>query len=142
MATEEKRSWIIGILAALGYCGYLVLVLVQAQGQPLVDVDYVPAMLWTIAGAIALSILLDLTTSLAAAEKSRRKDSRDREIGRFGESVGQAFLVIGGVGALLLAIFELGYFWIANLLYLCFALSAVLGSIAKIVGYRRGFQKW
>jgi len=50
--------------------------------------------------------------------------------------------VIGGVGALLLAIFELGYFWIANLLYLYFALSAVLGSIAKIVGYRRGFQKW
>ena len=37
---------------------------------------------------------------------------------------------------------EVGHFWIANAVYLCFVLSAVLGSVAKIVAYRRGFQPW
>ena len=32
--------------------------------------------------------------------------------------------------------------WIANVIYLCFTLSAVVGSVAKIVAYRRGFQSW
>jgi hypothetical protein len=37
---------------------------------------------------------------------------------------------------------EVDYFWIANVLYLCFTLSAVLSSIAKIFAYRRGFHPW
>ena len=41
-----------------------------------------------------------------------------------------------------MAMAELDYFWIANLIYLAFVLSAILGSVAKIVAYRRGFQPW
>jgi hypothetical protein len=33
-------------------------------------------------------------------------------------------------------------FWIANVIYLGFVLSAVLGSATKIAGYRGGFQTW
>ena len=46
------------------------------------------------------------------------------------------------IAALGLAMAELDYFWIANVIYLAFVLSSVLGSAAKIVGYRRGFQPW
>jgi putative Ca2+/H+ antiporter (TMEM165/GDT1 family) len=35
---------------------------------------------------------------------------------------------------------EVAHFWIANAVYLCFALSALLGSATKIIAYRRGFQ--
>ena len=37
-----------------------------------------------------------------------------------------------------LAMLEVAYFWIANAVYLAFFLSAVLGSVARIVAYRRG----
>jgi hypothetical protein len=56
--------------------------------------------------------------------------------------VGQAFLVLGGVAALLLSLAEGDHFWIANTLYLAFVLSAVIGSAARIVAYRRGLPEW
>ena len=59
-----------------------------------------------------------------------------------GETVGQAFVVIGGVSAMLLALFEFEYFWIANVIYLCFVLSAILSAIAKLVAYRSGMPRW
>ena len=71
-----------------------------------------------------------------------KKDQRDRQIYRFGEYVGQSFVVIGAVAAMLMAMFRFDYFWIANLIYLCFALSAILGTITKIVSYRRGLPAW
>jgi hypothetical protein len=33
-------------------------------------------------------------------------------------------------------------FWIANVIYLCFVLSAILGGIAKVVVYRRSVPQW
>ena len=66
----------------------------------------------------------------------------NREIYRFGEHIGQSFLVVGGVAALIMAMAEWDHFWIANVIYLAFVLSAILGSVAKIVAYRRGFQPW
>jgi hypothetical protein len=57
-------------------------------------------------------------------------------------SFGRSFVVVGGVAALLLAMTAADHFWIANVIYLTFVLSAVLGSVAKIVAYRRGFQPW
>jgi hypothetical protein len=71
-----------------------------------------------------------------------KKDQRDREIYRFGEYIGQSFVVIGGVTALLMAMAEWDHFWIANVIYLTFVLSAILGSVTKIIAYRRGFQPW
>jgi hypothetical protein len=41
-----------------------------------------------------------------------------------------------------MALAEWDRFWIANVIYLCFVLSAVVASAAKIFAYRRGFQSW
>ena len=96
MSFEEKSAWIMGVLAVAAYTTYLVIVLGLAQAAPLTEVDYVPALLWT----------------------------------------------IGAVAAMLMAMFRFDYFWIANLIYLCFVLSAILGTITKIVSYRRGLPSW
>ncbi|NYE94539.1 hypothetical protein FHU41_000760 [Psychromicrobium silvestre] len=142
MPYQEKNAWTLGILALVSYLSYLVIVLSMSTNTPLTEISYAPAMFWTIGGSILLSILVQILVGIFSPQDSGTKDQRDREIGRFGDYIGQAFLVIGGVGALLLAIFELGYFWIANLLYLAFVLSAILSSTAKIFAYRRGFQTW
>ncbi|GAA1714840.1 hypothetical protein GCM10009765_74690 [Fodinicola feengrottensis] len=139
MAYEEKRAWIMLVVTICGYATYLVLILGQTRTVPLTAVPYVAPMLWTIGGAIVVTVAFTIATAVIFPQDANKKDRRDREIGRFGEHVGQSFVVIGAVAALLLAITQVSYFWIANAVYLAFALSSILGSVARIFAYRRGF---
>ncbi len=138
MDTEEKSSWIQLILAIAAYGTYLVLLLGRLGDAPFPETPYVDLLLWTIGGSIVASIVLHIFF----APRLVKKDQRDREIGRFGEAMGHAFVVIGALGALVLALLDLEGFWIANVIYLCFVLSAILSSIAKIVAYRSGIPRW
>jgi len=142
MSALEKRAWIRLGAAIAAYATYLVLILIRDEGISLAEVSYVPALLWTIGGAIVVSIVLDILVSIVSPRDVGQADQRDREIARFGDTVGQSFVVIGGVAALLMALVELPYFWIANAVYLAFVLSAVLGGIARLVAYRRGLPQW
>jgi formate-dependent nitrite reductase membrane component NrfD len=142
MTHEEKRSWIMLAVSVIAYSAYVGIVLSRSDGQPLASTGYVTPLLCTIGAAIGATILLDIAVDIARPRTTREKDVRDREIGRFGESMGQAFVVIGAVAALLMALAEWDWFWIANVIYLCFVLSAVLSSTAKIVAYRGGLPQW
>ena len=139
---EEKRAWIMLVVSAVAYATYVIIVVGWAEGRPLVAVPYAAALLWTVGGAIAASIAAEIGIGVVAPRASRAKDVRDREIGRLGEHVGQSFVIVGAVAAMLMAMAGWDRFWIANAIYLCFVLSAVLGSIAKVVMYRRGLPQW
>ncbi|MFI6097991.1 hypothetical protein ACIA8G_20730 [Lentzea sp. NPDC051213] len=138
MAFEEKRAWAMAIIAVVGYAAYVLVILSRVDGWPLTDVPYADAALWTIGIGIVAGIVSGIWTGIASRNDGLQVDERDREIGRFGDHIGQSFVAIGGVSAMVLAIAEADHFWIANVLYLCFVLSAVLGSLAKIMAYRRG----
>ncbi|MFD5826696.1 hypothetical protein [Lentzea sp. NPDC060358] len=138
VAFEEKRAWALAVIALVGYAAYAVVVVSRIGGRPLADVPYVGAMLWTMGLGIVAGIVSGIWFGIAARHDGLQSDERDQEIGRFGDHVGQSFVVIGGVTAMVLAMLEVPHFWIANVLYLCFVLSAVLGSFAKLAVYRRG----
>ncbi|MFJ8076610.1 hypothetical protein ACIQ7Q_22340 [Streptomyces sp. NPDC096176] len=142
MTHEEKRAWIIAAVTVATYATYLTVVLGRATNSPLADVSYVSAMLWAVGASIVASIVLSIVVSITAPREASRRDQRDKEIHRFGEYVGQSFVVIGGVAALAMSLAELDHFWIANAIYAGFTLSAVLGCVAKIAAYRWGFQPW
>ncbi|SEM55105.1 hypothetical protein [Nonomuraea pusilla] len=142
MSFEEKLAWNMAVVSAVAYVTYLVLLLGKAGGGPLADVPYAATMLWTIGSAVVVTIVLRVVVAALAPEDADRKDQRDREISRFGEHMGQSFVVTGAVAALGMAMAGVDQFWIANVLYLAFVLSAVTGSVAKIVAYRRGFWPW
>ena len=142
MSFEEKSAWIMGVVAVASYGVYLIIILGQGGTMDLAKVPYVAPLLWTIGASIVGSIALHAVLGISSPRDAGKKDQRDKEIYRFGEYVGQSFVVIGGVAALLMAMAEWGHFWIANVIYLAFVLSAILGSVAKIVAYRRGFQPW
>jgi uncharacterized membrane protein (GlpM family) len=142
MSYEEKSAWIMGLVAVGSYGIYLAIILVLAGTTPIAEAAYVSPLLWTVGASILVSIALHAVMGISAGREAGRKDQRDREIYRFGEYIGQSFVVIGGVAALLMAMAELDHFWIANVIYLTFVLSAILGSVAKVVAYRRGFQPW
>jgi hypothetical protein len=142
VAFEEKRAWIMLVVSVAAYAAYLIIILGRTADTPLAEVSYVATMLWTIGAAIVVSIVINIAAALAAPRDARKKDQRDREINRLGEHIGQSFVIIGALAALLMALAELDYFWIANVIYLAFVLSAVLGSVAKIFAYRHDFQSW
>ena len=143
MSYEEKGTWVYLVIAVVGYTVYLSLVLPQVAGGVAVgDVDYVPVMLWTIGGAIVATIVLRILVEIVFPSESTKGDVRDRDIDRLGTRVGSSFVVIGALGALVLAMLDADGFWIANTVYFCFVLSAILSSITKLVAYRRGVPRW
>lgn len=142
MTHEEKRAWIRLVVAVLGYSAYVALIVSRAGGRPLPDVPYASALLWTVGAAILASIMAETGMAVVNPGASRVKDVRDREIGRLGDHVGQSFVVIGAVAAMLMAVADWDRFWIANTIYLCFVLSAILGGITKVIAYRRSFPQW
>lgn len=141
MSAEEKNTWVFGTAAILGYLAYLIMLLTSASGIALSQKPYIAPMLICTGGAIAVGIIAGIVIGLRSGGGGK-KDQRDREIYRFGEYIGQSFVVVGGVSALVLAMVQAPYFWIANAVYLSFVLSAVLSTISRLIAYRRGFQQW
>jgi hypothetical protein len=139
MAREEKNAWIFGAVAVIAYVTYVVVVVSRAGAAPLADVAYVAPLLWSVALAILANVVLGIIASATSRREATLKDQRDREISRRSELIGQSFVVAGAVAAMLMAMAQWDYFWIANVIYLAFVLSAVLASVARIVAYRAGF---
>ncbi|MFF4891951.1 hypothetical protein [Micromonospora chersina] len=142
MTHEEKRAWTMLVVSVIGYAVYAAVVLTRVDGRPLSATPYAGVLLWTVGGAIVANIVAEIAMGVVNPRASRVKDVRDREIGRLGDHVGQAFVVIGAVSAMLMALAEWDWFWIANVIYLCFVLSAVVGSLTKVIVYRTGVPQW
>lgn len=142
MGYVERTTWSQLIASLTGTIVYLVLVLPQLWTTPVDGIAWQWPMVWTILGAIVLSIVLSVLWGIGAGmrdpDEQHRADVRDRDIERAGDRVGQAFLVVGALAALVLAMFELDWFWIGNAVFLGFFFSAFVGGIARVVIYRAG----
>ncbi|WP_019181816.1 hypothetical protein [Microbacterium yannicii] len=142
MVYEERNVWAGLIVSLVGMTVYVIVVLSRAGGGPLTEVDWVPIMLWTIGGSIVATIVLSILWGILAGmfdpEGVGKSDQRDRDIARMGSRVGQAFLVIAGLGVIVLCAVEADWFWIANTMFFGFALSAMVGGVASVIAYRRG----
>lgn len=139
MSFEEKNAWSLGVITVIGYAVYLAVVLPQL-GRPVDEIGYQIPLLAVIGGGIVSGMVVALVLGLG--RRGTEKDVRDREIEHFGDRIGVAFLVIGMLAALVLAMLEVHGFWIANAVFLCFILNALLSTTARLVAYRRGFQEW
>lgn len=140
MTFEEKNTLIDALVTTCSFVVYVALILGRARSISLHEVPYASPMLSTIGGAILASIAGRALVSNFWPQDGGRRDVRDREIARLGEHVGQSFVVIGAIAALVMSMAKLDHFWIAHAVYLGFVLSALLGSATRLLAYRRGFQ--
>lgn len=142
MVYHERAAWAGLITSVVTMVVYVVLILNGANGGDLATVDWFPPMLWTIGGGIVLSILITILWGIVAGMRDRASatasDIRDRDISRLGGRVESAFLVIAGLGVIVLCAVGADVFWIANTMFLGFAVSAFVGGIARVIAYRRG----
>jgi len=139
---QERNTWAQLIVTIVAMTVYVIVILQAAADGPLTEVQWWPIMLWTIVGSIVGSILLSIVWGMIAGVRDPdgvgAADLRDRDIGRLGSRVGQAFMVISGLAVIALCAVEASWFWIANTMFFGFALSAVIGGIAQVIAYRRG----
>ena len=138
MPQEEQRTWIYAVVAIVVPTVYIITMLGKVASTPVESIDYVGAMLLAIGVAIVASIVANIVVGMFSSAEARRKDERDVQIGRRGFILGFYVFSILMVVPLIMAMAEVPHFWIANTIYLAFALTAFLYSALKIVAYRRG----
>ena len=142
MVYEERNVWTTLIVSIITMTAYVIVILQSASGGPLTDVDWFPIMLWTIGISIGATIILSILWGLFAGAKDPdgvgRSDERDRDINRMGSGVEQSFIVIAGLGVIVLCAVGADVFWIANTMFAGFAVATVIGGIARVIAYRRG----
>lgn len=142
MVYEERNVWAGLIVSVLVIPAYVVLVLQQAANGPVDEIDWFPLMLWTIGIGIVATIVLSVVWGIVAGARDPdgvgRSDIRDRDISRMGTRVEQSFLVLAGLGVIVLCALGADVFWIANTMFAGFAVSAVVGGVARAIAYRRG----
>lgn len=142
MVYEERNTWAGLIVTVIAMTVYVIIVLQQAGGGPVTDVEWWPIMASTIGASIVASIVLSILWGMIAGMRDPdgvgKSDIRDRDIAHMGGRVGQAFMVIAGLGVIVLCAFEADWFWIANTMFFGFALSAFIGGVAQVIAYRRG----
>jgi hypothetical protein len=142
MGYVERNTWAQLIASAGGTLVYMAIVLPQLSTTAPEDIDWVWPMVWTILGAIGVSIVVSILwgifAGMANPDAGHTADLRDREIGQLGDRVGQGLLILGSLAALILAMVRADWFWIGNVIFLGFFLSAFLGGLTRIIVYRRG----
>lgn len=139
LAHEEKRAWIMLLVSVAVYAAYVFVVLGLPRPLGLAAVDYGSKLLVAVGISIGAEIFLDMMIGMLQPNNTHKPDLRDREISRASDSLGHWFLVAAGIAVLFMALREVDHFWIANTVYLGFTLLAVVGVLAKIHYYRRGF---
>jgi len=142
MSFEERNPWA-GLIASVpGVLVYTIWMLVVARDTAVERIDWVWPMVSTIVASILVAIAVSIAWGMAQSRRDpdtdHRSDVRDREIAAQGDRVGQAFLVFGGLAGLVLCAVQAPLFWIANAVYAGFALSAIIGSLARLALYYRG----
>lgn len=144
MAFEEKSAWVGLIAGIVTLVVYVAVVLTRssATGAPLHETPYIDVMLWTIGIGIAVMIIATIIIAATSGKGGTATDLRDKQISARAEYTSRAFLIIGGVAALVLSMLELPHFYIAHVVFFGFALAAVLESITRIALYRGDMPSW
>ena len=139
MSFEEKGSWVQAVIVVLVPGIYFATILGQVRDTTVTEIDYQGPMLASIGVAIALLIVSYIAIAIASPKEADKSDERDQQINRYGEYIGGLVLYGGALVALGMALAELDYFWIANLIYSILVLAGLTTSVVKIVAYRQGF---
>ena len=138
MSYEEKGVWAYLLSSAGAYIAYLAIVVPRLFHTPAAQVSYLVPLLVTTVASVFISTVVRSVLEVARPSDSSKADVRDREIARFGEHASRWCVVGGAAAGFFMAFRHWDYFWIANVIYLGFVLWAVVGSVLRLVAYRRG----
>lgn len=137
MSYAERNLWVQGVVSVVMLAIYVPVVL----PHPPTDGSWLWGMLWAIGTSVSAVTVLSICWNLAAGVRrgtDTRPDERDRLIGRVSDRVGQAFVVIAVIIAIVMCAGAAPMFWIAHTLFFGMAVSGVVACASALVMYRTG----
>jgi hypothetical protein len=141
MTSEERNLWAYGFASLVVPAVYFAWLAGRvADAVDVADVSYVRALLWAIGVGIVVHTIGNVVALAPARTDAGVKDQRDRDIARRGDALSFYVFSVLVVGPFALAMADARAFWIANALYLAYALAAVFGVVVKAVFYRKGLE--
>lgn len=138
MAWEEKRSWVYlfsVVATATVYAG----ILASRRSGDITQVAYGWPLLITIIVSVVLTVVLSVGAAVTDPEQATRSDERDLAIGQWGDLMGSHVTAVLLLGVLAAVVAKWDHFWIGNGIYGAFVVGAIVGTVLKLIRYRRGF---
>lgn len=137
MSYREKSAWMVVGVVVIGYGWYLTSVVAQLDGGPVTDIGYQGN---AVIAAIAVVVLL-ATSHIALAAVGKTESRLDRDgagaIKRYARSVGGVVVTVAAVLGMALAMVEVEYFWIANVILAGLVVAEITSAGSEILVYRR-----
>jgi hypothetical protein len=137
MTFQEKSTMAMTGIVALVFGWYFALVLGGVASSPARDIAYTGLMVPVVILLVILATAAHILIALLAPVEAKARDERDRLIGLRGQRIARYVLAIGTVAGLMLAMFEVETFWIAQTLLGALVLAELTEGMAKLVLYRR-----
>ena len=142
--TAQISRWASLTIIAASSIWYFATVLPQLNERSAADIEWQVPMLWAIGasvvGAIVLAIVFAIVAAIVTQRQPENGDIRDKEIERHGNRLAQTIVAFGSLGALILAMLEVDFFWIGNALFFVGGVGAIIGTIVSIRAYRGVFR--
>lgn len=150
MAFHERFTWVNVVVTLLVATTYYRHIAARLGEVPVAEIAYVGPVVWATLAMIVLNIVGAITVAVGAAisvevtgegsvDDLDRKDERDRNIAQRGDVAGSYVSSVVLIGAFVLTVLELPYFWIANAIFAGLVVAGLASSGVKLVAYRRGF---
>lgn len=138
MGYKERGTYIDLIVAVGVFLKYAWDIFRLQQEGPLTQVAFRGPMFNAILVSVAATIVLHIVYAILSGNNDTQEDQRDRQISRYGDWLSLYPLASCAMAGLLLAMYDQHHFWIANAIFVGFFASSVVGSVTRLVAYRRG----
>lgn len=138
MGYRERGTYIDLLVAVLVAAKYVWDIYRLQLEVPIAEVAFQGPMVRAVMVSVVATIVLHIVYAIFTGAKDTQEDQRDRQITRFGDWLSLFPLAAGALAGMILAMYGAHHFWIANSIYAGFFISAITGSIARIIVYRRG----
>lgn len=149
MGMDERSAWIQIFVFAITTGAYLFVVLSRIRVTPVEDVEWVAPLLWAIGISIVTVIVGSIISGISGAmgltmrgrnvDAELASDARDKDIARHARLRTYWVGPVVGLGALVLAMFEVDPLWIGTYVFVVSAIGAIADAVVRIRAYRRGF---
>lgn len=138
--TKEQLSAVVQVFTTPISLIVFAILISDNFGKPISEYEFGWPILWaSLAGIVGAVFFSTLIAGIKKMDfKNQIKDERDKRINSLGEFYTMGFYVFGGLAAMIFAVFEFDYFWIALVLFLSFAMASLVASMVKLFMYRFG----
>lgn len=138
MPFQEKSAIVMTAILIVVYGAYFAILGLWLRSTPADEITYQPLLIVAVVPLTVLAASSHIVLALFNPKEANQYDERDRQVTMRAERLGGYVLALGVFAGIVLAAFEVTWFWIANTLMLAWVLAEIADGVAKVVLYRRG----